>query len=224
MTDATTLHPGSLGDRLKRDTWDLHQRAENAEIPRLLIAGRASRELYLDLLGRSLPLHAALDAAIESLRPSSEALAALVGIDRLQAPRIEADLRACGVDPASLAPRGSAADAAGTPSADGEHAAWRLLGMHYVREGATNGNRFIATRLKHAWGIDEHETGGLSFLDPYGVDQPRHWKAFKDSLNTLEPRPAEADACVLGARRMFEAVMLIHDDCGRAMAASGGSS
>ncbi|MEM0983738.1 MAG: biliverdin-producing heme oxygenase, partial [Planctomycetota bacterium] len=77
------------------------------------------------------------------------------------------------------------------------------------REGANNGNRFLAARLKGPLGLAE---GGATYLEPYGEEQPALWAAFKGRLDGLELSASERDEVVASAREMFELIRLVHGD------------
>lgn len=208
--DAATAPFGAL---LKDATWDLHQQAERGTLPGMLMEGSISRDQYILMLEQQHAGQAALDGAIVRQRPSVEPLGRLVDDAQLQAPNLAADLRHFGVDPDRVTPKpGARALIERSALAEREHPL-SLLAMHYVREGANNGNRFLARKLRPALGASDDEVDGFQHLDPYRDAQREKWSAFKQELNALEVSEADRAACVGAARDMFQIVMMIHRDC-----------
>ncbi|MDG2095235.1 MAG: biliverdin-producing heme oxygenase, partial [Phycisphaerales bacterium] len=82
-----------------------------------------------------------------------------------------------------------------------------MIGVLYVKEGATNGNKFIAKKLRETMGLDEGKAMG--YLDPHGKDQRRCWNAFKEQLNELKLTEQEEDKCLEVAQETFKMVMNI---------------
>ena len=73
-------------------------------------------------------------------------------------------------------------------------------------EGSTNGSRFIARSLRKAYpGAD---VGGMTFMDPYGENQPDHWRAFKVELDSVVASEA-GPSLITAARATFTAVSAI---------------
>jgi len=187
--------------RLKNDNWDLHQIAERGETPASLIKGTITRDAYADTLAQGLLVHRALDDALARAIERMPELDAVVGETRAFAPWYEADLRFFGRDPGSAEP---------TPGARRyiEHIDERrdeplhILGLHYVRLGASNGNRFVARKLREIFGI-EHETDGMRALDPFGESQRSVWQSFKDRLDAMDLSDAQRDALFGGTRAAY---------------------
>lgn len=204
--------PRPIGQRLKEDCWDLHQLAEHGDIPRRMATGTIDRPTYARLLAHSLPAHRALDRAIAAHRHEVPLLHELVDDAQLMAPRIEDDLRELGLDPAAQPSSPAASALIGRIDSARRHNPIELFGLHYVREGANNGNRFIAARLRAAWGIPQSSPGGLRSLDPYGESQRPRWAAFKARLDALDPTLSEAQkhSIVAAARDMFTAITELH--------------
>ena len=99
-------------------------------------------------------------------------------------------------------------------AAEGNHLT--LLGLHYVREGANNGNHYVAKKLRAAWGVEGDD--GLRSLDPYGKNQRALWEKFKTTLDAQPFTDEEKDHMVQSGRVMFERVMAIHEDLAAATA------
>jgi heme oxygenase len=88
----------------------------------------------------------------------------------------------------------------------------RLLGLHYVREGANNGNRFIAMKLRKIWGAPHDQRDGFRYLDPYGPEQRPRWEAFKQQLDALDLTNEQEEAVIASARSMFNLIIAMHKD------------
>jgi heme oxygenase len=218
-----TIDPRPLGQRLKEDNWDLHTRAEHDTLPQHLVRGTIPREVYADLLGQMYLVNRVLDRAIREHRDRLPVLANMVADEQLQTPYLEADLAHWGVDPDSLEPRPGAAGLIAEIGRCAAEAPIRLFGLHYVREGANNGNRFVAMGLRKAWGMAGAE--GFRYLDPYGDRQRPLWESFKQRLDQQDLTEDEKHEIVAGARSMFEHIIAIHADfdlppVGRAAAAA----
>lgn len=204
----TTTRP-SLGDRLKADCWDLHERAEHGVFARAMAGGELGREAYRRLLEQSVVMHRALDAALRSVK--HPLIEACVGDEQMLGERTAADLSFFGGDAGAVEPLREAsafvdAVAAAIERGDGAF----IFGLHYVREGANNGNRYVAAKLRQSFGIEGEE--GTRSLDPYGSEQRRVWLGFKDTLNEVSAGLADSehDAVVAGARAMFEHTIALH--------------
>jgi heme oxygenase len=201
MTTAAPAQSRALTTRLKDDNWKLHQIAERAEGPSSLIKGKMPREGYVGHLAQQWMMSGALDRAI---RPHLEAradLAAFVLPEQMLTGYLEEDLTFFGVCPAHVRPEPGTrryVDDVAAHAGDALH----LLGLHYVRLGACNGNRFVARSVRKAF--DLPETGaGTRYLDPFGAAQREKWYAFKASLDALELTAEEADRVFGGTEAAY---------------------
>ncbi|MEO1130887.1 MAG: biliverdin-producing heme oxygenase [Planctomycetota bacterium] len=201
----STAETTTISQRMKDECWDLHQSAETATLPKLLLSGQISREQYVAMLEQLYCVHKALDDAITAHRPSLPAMADLIDDVQLMAPRIAQDLAHFGgtAEGVTAGPAASAtidliaARAAANPLS--------LIGLHYVREGANNGNIFIARKLQEAWKLDAID--GLSHLAPYGDQQRAMWGQFKTTLDGLDISAEDRDEIVTAGREMFQAII-----------------
>jgi heme oxygenase len=200
--------------RFKEGCWDLHQSAEAADLPKRLLKGELGREEYAAYLGQMLLLSRTLDERIRQHRERIPALAALVDDAQLQTPYLEDDLKYLGVEPGGVDPLPETARAIRLVCDASDRDPLALLGLHYVREGANNGNRFIAKKLRTVLDLDEAQ--GLRYLDPYGDAQPERWAAFKRTLDEQSFTAEERDRLVGAARAMFKAIMAVNDGVARA--------
>lgn len=214
----TTTDARPMSQRFKEGCWDLHQTAETGDFARKMISGTLGREAYVRMLEQALVAMRPLDAAIRKARPSTPALAALVDDAQLQGPYIEEDLRYFDVDPESIE-AGPAAKALAARIAECEKTdPLMLLGLHYVREGANNGNHFVAKKLRATMGLPERD--GTRHLDPYGSSQRARWEAFKHALDEQSFTAAQKDALVETARSMFRAIIDLHHEADAAASVS----
>jgi len=199
MTATAAARP--LTTRLKDDNWKLHQIAERAEGPAALIKGRMPREGYVQHLAQQWMMSRALDAVIKPHLASRPDLAAFVLPEQFLTAYLEVDLTHFGVCPAHVRPE------PGTQRYIDDVAAHRddalhLLGLHYVRLGACNGNRYVAKSVRKA--MDLPATGeGTRYLDPFGEAQRDKWYAFKASLDALALTEAEADRVFGGTEAAY---------------------
>lgn len=199
MTDL----PGTMLT-LRNETAEHHRRAEQHPFQQQLVRGLLPRPLYLRWLTQMLHVHAALEAHLERLIRRHPRLAATFDDSRRKEAALRADLAFLGGDadvPALPAAQALVADfdrlAAEEPLA--------LLGALYVLEGSTNGSKYIARKVRPAYGLSA--TGeGSRYLDPYGDEQPARWAEFKEAMGGVEFSPTEVNQLVAAARDTFDAV------------------
>lgn len=200
MTAATENTPRALTTRLKDDNWKLHQIAERAEGPAGLIKGRMPRDGYVAHLAQQWHMSAALDKA---LRPHLAARPDLgfVLTEQFLTPYLEEDLTHFGVCPFHVRPDAGTQRYIDDVAAHADGALF-LLGLHYVRLGACNGNRFVAKSVRKAY--DLPATGeGTRYLDPFGESQREKWYAFKGALDALPLTGDEADRVFAGTEAAY---------------------
>eukprot|EP00913_Durusdinium_trenchii_P005783 g5395.t1 len=171
-----------ITQRLKEDNWDLHEQAEHDRVPQAMVKGEISREGYVELLKQMWVVNKALDAALVGARETTPIINDLVSDRQLQEQRL---------------------------SETDTHA---LFGLHYVREGANNGNKFVAMKIKKAWGVELECADGFTYLDPYGKDQRPLWDDWKARLADYPLTEPEKDSVFSGARSMFERIIALHRD------------
>lgn len=199
-----------ITQRLKEDNWDLHEQAEHDKVPQAMVKGEMSREGYIELLKQMWVVNRGLDAALVAARESTPIINDLVSDRQLQEQYLRADLEHYGVDVDTI----ETTDAAGVMLDHVQHLSetdtHALFGLHYVREGANNGNKFVAMKMRKAWGVEGDE--GFSYLDPYGKDQRPLWDAWKARLADYPLTEPEKDSVFNGARSMFERIIALHQD------------
>ncbi len=215
----TTADARPISQRFKEGCWDLHQTAETGEFAHKMISGTLTREGYVRMLEQMLAACRPLDRAIRANRPKVPALAALIDDAQLHEPYLEADLRYFGVDPASIQPGPGATALGELVESITKKDPLQLFGLHYVREGANNGNHYVAKKLRPALGLPEQD--GTRHLDPYGKAQRPTWEAFKERLDAYPFTPEQKDALVETARSMFRAIITIHNEMDATAGVSG---
>ena len=201
---------GPIGQMMKDGCWDLHQSAENGAVARKLISGEIGRAEYAELAKQMYLFNRRLDEAIRTHRGTTPALDRLITDEQLQTPYYESDLSDLGVDPSDIEPTEGTRSALALVDRVEASEPGNLLALHYVREGANNGNRFVARKLMQVWG--QSDLSGMKHLDPYGESQRGKWEVFKTTLNELPLTDAEKLELVRTGRAMFEAVIAIHKD------------
>ncbi len=206
----TLSDPRPISQRLREDNWDLHERAEHDTLPQHMVRGTLPKDVYVQLLGQLFLANRALDEAIVARRATTPVLNTMVTDMQLQTPYLEADLRHFGVNPASLTHKPATATFIKEVAVYAGSEPLKLFGLHYVREGANNGNKFVAMKLKKAWGVEGRD--GFHYLDPYGEGQRPLWERFKRDLDKIEFTEAEKQAVVAAARSMFEHMIALHKE------------
>ena len=207
MTTAEDTRP--LTQRLKEDNWDLHQLAEKDPVPAHMVGGTLPRETFVELLGQLYLANRVLDQRIRERRGDVEMLRELIADRQFQEGYLEADLKHWGADPASLKPLPATQALIDVIDDYASNEPLKLFGLHYVREGANNGNKFVAMKMRKAWGIESGE--GFSYLDPYGEGQRPLWERFKRNIDKIDLSEDEKAGVVAAARAMFEHIREINN-------------
>lgn len=190
----------NITQRLKSDNWDLHQIAERGGTPESMIKGTISREGFVEYLSQTIHIHRALDSALDHAIAEMPELAPLVSVEHRFEPYYAADLNYY---------QGSEAEQLNLGVARfvehiNAHAdqPLHIFGLHYVRLGACNGNRFVARKLRQVFGID-HPSDGMMSHDPFGESQRNMWNAFKEALDQLPLDQDQQDALFDGTRAAY---------------------
>lgn len=111
---------------------------------------------------------------------------------RLKVPTLLRDLEALGARPEPLAL------CRDVPLIDSPGA---CLGVLYVLEGATLGGQVLRRQIHATLGLDEHS--GAAFLNVYGADTGRRWKAFLALLDEQPADPVLHEAAARAAHSTF---------------------
>lgn len=205
----------SVMDRLKEETWPLHQQAERAALEQDLVKGKLPREVYREHLAQRYVIHKALEARLREAREKDTRVAAVVQDWQFHEKNAAEDLAFYGGDPATAKP----AKATEKLLADIEKAdPIALLGHQYVYEGSNNGARFIARAIRGAWRLEGLD--GTKYLDPYGEQQRERWSEFKDTMNAQGFSKEEIDHIVEAAKATFLQMIEVEEELYPGAAAS----
>lgn len=198
-----------LTQRLKEDNWDLHQLAEKDALPAHMVAGTLPKDDYVRMLGQMYCVNRVLDQRIRERRGDVEMLRDLIADRQFQEPYLELDLKHWGADPAAQRPSPESQALIDLVDEYASNDPLMLFGLHYVREGANNGNKFVAMKLRKAWGMEGSD--GFQYLDPYGEGQRPLWERFKRNIDKVELSDEEKTKVVAAARKMFEHIREINN-------------
>lgn len=194
-------------DRLKEETWPLHQKAEQARLEQDLVKGKLPREVYRDHLGQRYLIHKALEARLRDVRVQEPRVAAVVHDWQFRENDAATDLKYYGGDPATVKALPSTEKLLKSIETADPVA---ILGHQYVYEGSNNGARFIARALRGAWRLEGKE--GTQYLDPYGDQQRERWAEFKGLMEAQEFTPEEGSKIVEAAKAVFLQIIEVEEE------------
>jgi len=189
---------------LREATAGHHRRAEQHEFQQQFVRGTLPRELYLRWLGQMLHIHAALEAHLERLVTRHPRLRSTFDDSRRKVAPLRQD----------LAFLGAASDQPPLPAVSAmlawmdslaETQPMALLGVFYVLEGSTNGSKFIARKVRPAYGLPA-QGDGSAYLDPYGDTQPARWQEFKAAVDALALPEDDVAPMVAAAQQTFDSI------------------
>lgn len=199
MPKATGFHL-----KLKEGTQALHDDAEAGSFQVRMVEGNLARAEFATFLCQMHHVHSILDPGLESAAESDSRVSQIFEKSHLRKLRIEQDLEDLGCsEMQDVLP--STLRFTTYINKMSEKSATSLIGFLYVKEGATNGNKFIAKKLRATMGLGDDKAMG--YLDPHGEDQRRCWNAFKENLNQLDLTDDEQAECVEVAQETFRMVM-----------------
>lgn len=202
-----------LTKRLKDDNWALHQIAERQETPGSLIKGQMPRDGYVGMIAQQILVNRVLDDAMRSAIKSDPRVGELVLEEQMLSPFLLEDAAFFGIDVDAIEPNPGTARFIAHIEAHKDQPL-HLLGLHYVRLGACNGNRFVARVVRKAYELGEE---GTRYLDPFGEAQRDKWMEFKNALDAMPFDDAEQDQVFDGTRAAY--VAAINLDLDEAMSA-----
>jgi len=189
---------------LRNATAQQHRRAEQHPFQQQLVRGILPKPLYLRWLDQMRHVHAALEAHLDRLVTRHPELRPLFDDTRRKVPALQHDLAFLGFsasEPALPAARALIA----MMDARAAEESLALLGVFYVLEGSTNGSKFIARKVRPAYGLPA--TGeGSAYLDPYGDLQPARWQEFKEAVDALDLPADQVEPMIQAACATFDAV------------------
>ncbi len=195
--------------KLREGTQALHDEAESGSFPVCLDSADKARTTLGTFLTQMKHVHATLDRAYLSAAACDSRFEQIFDQAHLRSHRIAQDLedlKCPGNDPPSAA---TVAFASYIQECI-ETTPVSLIGVLYVKEGATNGNKFMAKRLRETLLLEND--GAMGYLDPHGNDQRKRWNAFKKRLNELNLSEQEEDKCLEVAKKTFRMFMSISSE------------
>jgi heme oxygenase len=213
MTTNTDLPVEQLpmSARFKQGHADLHEQAEHGTIPAAMAAGTITRDQYIGLLQTEYHVHRVLDERLVASKTKSPLLDELIDHKTLMSGYYAEDLKHFGIDPETIEPTPAAAEVIELIHTTEREHPLALLAFHYVRFGATNGNRYVAKRIRPALGLESIDSApGTKHLDPFGKEQRPLWDAFKAKLDAATISEDERQLLVHTARHVFTAIMSLH--------------
>lgn len=190
--------PATIMERLRAETRPQHVATEAIPFSAAILDHSLPRSAYAGQLAAYLPVHRALEAAIDA--GAHPALAEVWTEDMRRTGQLEADLDELGA---------TEEDARQARPAATSMAAWieglaatdpvAVLGVLYVLEGSTLGGAFLRRHLAESFGLTD---AGLRYYSPYGIHPKPHWVAFKERMNAAIS-DADADRVVAAAGETF---------------------
>ncbi|WP_460765778.1 biliverdin-producing heme oxygenase [Mariniluteicoccus flavus] len=198
-----------LSDALRTATNAAHEAAEHSPFMTDLMSGRGSVEAYAALTGQLLHVYRALEAGVRA-HAADPVVAPLADARLERVERLEADLRALGLDPGSVeALPATAAYAARLGEAD----AVALVAHHYVRYlGDLSGGQVVATMMGRHYGVTE----AVTFYDFGELGKSKPYKdSYRAALDGLDLSDADRDRLVAEAVTAFELNQAVFADLAR---------
>ena len=190
----------SFAAMLKTGSQDLHDEAESGDFQRRMVDGALVRREFVAFLQQMWHVHRCLEPLYREAAEREPRFAAMLHEDHFRLSKIERDLYDLVADPVEAVLSSSSRFNAYTTTAVRANPL-SLLGVLYVNEGATNGNKIIAKRLRDQLGIAP--ATAMRYLDPHGQDQRPRWRAFKEGLDELVLTADERAQCLAAARATF---------------------
>ena len=199
MPKATGFHL-----KLKEGTQALHDQAESGNFQERMVSGELARFEFSRFLTQMKHIHEDLDPCLEEAASTDNRVSEIFNTTHKRLHRIEQDLIDLGTD-STDDPLPSTLKFKSYIKEKLHEAPYSLIGILYVKEGATNGNKFIAKKLRETMGLDHDKAMG--YLDPHGKDQRKCWNKFKETLNELNLDESEEQNCVKVAQDTFQMFM-----------------
>ena len=221
MTDTPKNHHQATATgfhlKLKEATQELHDQAESGSFQIRMVNGEIARIEFATFLGQMRHVHATLDPAIQDAANRCARMKHIFMEDHLRLDGIDQDLN--DLDSSDLAdPLPATEKFISYINEKREENPSSLIGALYVKEGATNGNKFIAMKLRETMELSADTA--MRYLDPHGREQRKRWNDFKRTLNELDLTPQEEEECLDVAKETFRMVMDISKEMPKAEALS----
>ena len=221
MTDTPKNHHQATATgfhlKLKEATQELHDQAESGSFQIRMVNGEIARIEFATFLGQMRHVHATLDPAIQDAATRCDRMKHIFMEDHLRLDGIDQDLN--DLDSSDLGdPLPATEKFISYINEKREENPSSLIGALYVKEGATNGNKFIAMKLRETMELSADTA--MRYLDPHGREQRKRWNDFKRTLNELDLTPQEEEECLDVAKETFRMVMDISKEMPKAEALS----
>ena len=206
MPDHHHYGPAATGfhRKLKEGTQSLHDEAESGSFQVRMVNGELARREFACFLQQMRHVHQVLDSALQSAAAVDDRLDSILEDDHLRLGRIDQDLADLDHHE-DCEPLPATTEFTGYISERLEQDPYSLIGVLYVKEGATNGNKIVAKKLRDNMQLEEDQA--MRYLDPHGKNQRRRWNAFKVTLNVLDLSSEEQARCVEVAQATFRMFM-----------------
>ena len=201
--------PIGLAQLLKEGTADLHELAEHATFQTRMVNGGLSRDEFIAFLNQVLIVHHTLDGLLSEAAAADDRVEAMFRPVHHREQKIEADIARLG-GTVGAEPLASTSRFLSEVERLSDACPVALIGVLYVNEGATNGNKVVAKRIRDGLGLEKDFA--LDYLDPHGPDQRRNWMAFKGMLDELQMTEAERESCLDAAKATFRLFMEMSEE------------
>ena len=204
MTDtAHHAHPPATGFHklLKEGTQDLHDQAEAGDFQTRMVHGDLAKSEFASFLTQMLHLHDVIDAIYDAAALRDDRFAGIYDSTAHKRHHlIEQDLKDLGLEVLSPA---FGVTTAFTDAIRNTLSTLPIsvLGLLYVKEGATNGNKFVLKKIQSKLNLPE--ACATRYMDPHGMEQRKRWNQFKRDLNELDLTIDEQESCLGVASRSF---------------------
>lgn len=195
---------------LREKTRPHHEAAEHTAFQQALASGRLPLDTYADSLGQLLLIHARLESHLRQLRKTNAAVRRIIRDEHFQETNLRRDLQAIGRDPSNITSAAATGEMCEAIDRLAHEDPLALLGMHYVMEGSKNGAKFLAPRVRLAYGFADGQ--GTLYLDPYGDLQRPVWTQFKSDMDGAAFDARQGDAIVAAAKGMFIGITLLYEE------------
>jgi len=197
---ANAPQPDSLALMLKQSTQDLHNQAEAGPFQQRMMDGKLLREEFVAFLQQVWHVQSGIEPLFREAAAKEPRFAEMLHENHFRLSKIEQDLS--DLDAAPIDERlASTEKFIGFVEQATRSDPLSLVGVLYVKEGATNGNKIVAKRIREGLGLPE--SVAMGYLDPHGPDQRKRWMAFKEALDTLDMTDDEKSRCMESARATF---------------------
>lgn len=198
--DSAGAAPEGFAAMLRRGTQDLHEHAESGALQQRMVTGEILRDEFVAFLSQVRHVLASMEPLMREAAAREPRLASMLREEHFRLEKIDLDLQDFG---AETAPErlGATERFVTFVSACAERDPVSLIGVLYVKEGATNGNKIVAMRLRE--GLQLPAETPLRYLDPHGAEQRRRWMEFKAGLDAVPLSEADRLRCLDAARATF---------------------